>query len=202
VTDRSRDEPSAGGAPLLTVGHGTASEEEFVELLTGAAVDSIVDVRRYPGSRRHPHVAREQLERWLPAAGVAYRWEERLGGRRRGQPGSPHTGLRNDSFRAYADHLTEPEFTAAIGEVLDEAADRRVAVMCSESLWWRCHRRLVADHVVLLAQRPVLHLLHDGRLAPHRPTDVARVEDGALVYDGGAPTLDLDTSDVRTDLAW
>jgi hypothetical protein len=72
-----------------------------------------------------------------------------------GKPGSPHTGLRNDSFRAYADHLENREFTAAIGEVLDEAADRRVAVMCSESLWWRCHRRLVADHVLLLAQRPV-----------------------------------------------
>ncbi|MEX1162280.1 MAG: DUF488 domain-containing protein, partial [Nitriliruptor sp.] len=100
----------------------------------------------------------------------------------------------NDSFRAYADHLGTSTFVAAIVEVLAEADERRVAVMCSESVWWRCHRRLIADDVLLVGQRPVLHLFHDGRLAPHQPTDVVRVEDGALVYDGGAPTLDLDAS--------
>jgi uncharacterized protein (DUF488 family) len=190
--DANGDATHAGtAAPLLTVGHGAAGEAELVEVLTSAEVASIVDVRRFPGSRRHPHVAREELARWLPAAGIAYRWEERLGGRRRGVDGSPHVGLRDASFRAYADHLGTDGFRDAITEVLAESDERRVAVMCSESVWWRCHRRLISDHVVLLERRPVLHLFHDGRLAPHLPTDVVRVEDGRLLYDAGAPTLDL-----------
>jgi uncharacterized protein (DUF488 family) len=184
--------PDPDGLPvpcLLTVGHGTASQEELTALLRGAGVEAIVDVRRFPGSRRHPHVVHEQLEVWLPAAGIDYRWEERLGGRRRTVEGSPHTGIRNASFRAYADHLGTQTFQVAIGEVLTQAAERRTAVMCSESLWWRCHRRLIADHVSFLTDVDVRHLLHDGRLAEHVPTDVARVEDGRLVYDGGEPTL-------------
>lgn len=175
---------------LLTVGHGTATQDELVELFRAAGVTSVVDVRRFPGSRRHPHVARDRLQRWLPGAGIAYRWEERLGGRRRGQPDSRNTGLRNASFRAYADHLDSDEFRAALAEVLDEARSHTTAVMCSESLWWRCHRRLIADHVTLLTDVDLRHLLHDGRLAEHGPTDVVRVEDGRLVYDGGAPTLE------------
>jgi uncharacterized protein (DUF488 family) len=194
------DDASTGSVrargPLLTVGHGTADQDELTRLLADAEVTSVVDVRRFPGSRRHPHVARDRLERWLPDAGIAYRWEERLGGRRRGQPGSPHTGLRDASFRAYADHLGSDEFRTAIAEVVDEAQTHRVAVMCSESVWWRCHRRLIADHVTLLAERPVLHLFHDGRRAEHAPTDVVRVEGGRLLYDGGAPSLDLGVPDV------
>jgi uncharacterized protein (DUF488 family) len=174
---------------LLTVGHGTASREELSALLLEAGVEAVVDVRRFPGSRRHPHVARERLERWLPAAGIDYRWEERLGGRRRGRQGSPHTGMRDASFRAYADHLGTAAFRTAIDEVLARTEDARTAVMCSESLWWRCHRRLIADHVHLLTHVEVRHLLHDGRLAEHVPTDVVRVEDGQLVYDGGQPSL-------------
>jgi uncharacterized protein (DUF488 family) len=177
---------------LLTFGHGTATRAQLTTSLTGAQVVSVVDVRRFPGSRRHPHVARAELACWLPAAGIAYRWEERLGGRRSRRPGSPHTGLRNASFQAYADHLESAEFRAAIDEVLAEAKTRRVAVLCSESVWWRCHRRLIADHVALLTDIEVHHLMHDGRIDPHRPTDVVRVQGGRLVYDGGAPTLDLD----------
>jgi uncharacterized protein (DUF488 family) len=176
---------------LLTVGHGTATQTELVERFTAAGVRSIVDVRRFPGSRRHPHVGRAELERWLPASGIDYRWEERLGGRRRPDPASVHLGLRNVSFRAYADHLGSDAFQAAIADVLAESDDRRVAVLCSESLWWRCHRRLIADHVELVAGFPVQHLSHDGRLARHRPTDVVRVVDGRLVYDAGEPPLEL-----------
>jgi uncharacterized protein (DUF488 family) len=174
---------------LVTVGHGTATQQELTALLGEAGVVSVVDVRRFPGSRRHPHVARERLEEWLPAAGIAYRWEERLGGRRPRVEGSPHSGLRDPSFQAYADHLGTATFRDAIGEVLAEAVERRAAVMCSESVWWRCHRRLIADHVTLLTAVPLRHLFHDGRLAEHQPTDVVRVEDGRLVYDGGQPTL-------------
>lgn len=174
---------------IVTVGHGTASQQQLESLLIGAGVSSVVDVRRHPGSRRHPHVARDRLAARLPTVGVDYRWEERLGGRRGGVEGSPHTGLRHPSFRAYADHMGTPEFREAVGAVLAEARRRRVAVMCSESVWWRCHRRLIADHVTLLTDVPLRHLLHDGRLAEHHPTDVVRVEHDRLVYDGAEPTL-------------
>ncbi|MEX0657872.1 MAG: DUF488 domain-containing protein [Egibacteraceae bacterium] len=184
---RCPDDPDV--AELVTVGHGTASEKELAGLLRDAEVEAVVDVRRFPGSRRHPHVARERLESWLPAAGIDYRWEERLGGRRRGTPGSAHTGLRNTSFRAYADHMGTAEFGAAVDGLLATARRRRVAIMCSESLWWRCHRRLIGDYVALLTDVRVRHLLHDGRLVVHQPTDVVRVAAGVLLYDGGQPTL-------------
>lgn len=174
---------------LLTVGHGTASRDELIALLSEVGVERLVDVRRFPGSRRHPHVAREALERWVPEAGIAYRWEERLGGRRRADDSGRHAGLRNASFRAYAHHLETDEFQQALTELLDEADRAATAVMCSESLWWRCHRRMIADAVTALHGREVTHLMHDGRHRAHVLTDVARVEDGALRYDGGHPPL-------------
>ena len=174
---------------LLTVGHGTLPAEGLAGLLRDAGVAAVVDVRRFPGSRRHPHFHSDQLRHWLPAAGIGYRWEERLGGRRRGRAGSPHSGLRNASFAAYAGHMDEPEFRQALDEVLAQAAAEVTAVMCSESLWWRCHRRLVADAATLLRGAEVRHLLHDGRLAPHVVTDVARRDGDALIYDGGEARL-------------
>jgi uncharacterized protein (DUF488 family) len=184
------DDDDGGPTPLLTVGHGTASQEELAELLTDAGVDLVVDVRRFPGSRRHPHVGQDALATWLPAADIDYRWEPRLGGRRRLEgDGAEHGGLRNTSFRAYAQHTDEVGFTQAVDELLGEADHQAVAVMCSESLWWRCHRRLIADAVTLLHHRPVRHLLHDGRLTDHTPTDVVRVVDEQLRYDGGQPHL-------------
>ncbi len=176
-------------SPLFTVGHGTATEDELVALLSDAGIAVVVDVRRFPGSRRHPHVARDELARWLPEAGVAYRWEPRLGGRRNVEPGPEHAGLRNASFRAYAHHMGSTEFAAALDDVLTEADRTRVAVMCSESLWWRCHRRMIADAVTELHGRPVTHLMHDGRHTDHVPTDVVRAVDGVLRYDGGAAPL-------------
>ena len=169
--------------PLTTIGHGTASQEALGELLLTAEVDLVVDVRRFPGSRRHPHVKREALEQWLPALGIGYRWEPCLGGRRRPDRDSPHQGLRNTSFRAYADHMESEEFRNAITELLEEASGRTVSVMCSESLWWRCHRRLISDYLTGVHQRPVHHLLHDGTSTAHVPTDVARVVGGRLRYD-------------------
>jgi uncharacterized protein (DUF488 family) len=175
----------AGTDPLLTFGHGTATEKELVDLLDGAGVGLVVDVRRFPGSRRNPHVATVELQRWLPAAGIAYRWEPRLGGRRRVPPGTDEVDSwwEVDAFRAYAAHTRTPEFRDALGELLAQAGPR-TAVMCSESVWWRCHRRLIADVVVLLHHRPVLHLGHGGQLAEHRPAVGARVTPDGLVYDG------------------
>lgn len=174
---------------LLTVGHGTLSSEQLAALLDGAGVEALVDVRTAPGSRRHPQFARAEMERWLPAAGIAYRWERALGGFRRPLPESPNTALRHAGFRGYADYMAGDAFPAALEGVLAEAARRPTVIMCAESLWWRCHRRLVADAGQLVHGIEVGHLAHDGRVGPHRPTDGVRVEEGRLVYDGGQPTL-------------
>lgn len=175
---------------LLTVGHGTASQEELTALLTGAGVEALVDIRTAPGSRRFPHVGRAELERWVPAAGVGYRWEQRLGGFRKVLPDSPDIVWRNASFRGYAGYTRAPEFLAAIGDLLAGSAEATTAVMCSESVWWRCHRRIVADFVQVARRVPVRHLMHDGRLQDHPPTPGLRLrDDGLLVYDDGQPPL-------------
>src|SRR5581483_3123949 len=175
---------------LLTFGHGNASAAQMTRLLLDAGVAVLVDVRTAPGSRRHPHVARAELARWLPAAGVSYRWEKRLGGFRKASPDSPDTAWREDMFRGYAAHMRTADFGAAVDEVLALAEADRTAVMCSESLWWRCHRRLLADLVVAARGVPVRHLLHDGRTEEHRLSPgLRRRDDGLLVYDAGQATL-------------
>lgn len=180
---------AADRSTLVTVGHGTLEAEALAALLRAAAIESVVDIRTAPGSRRHPQFGRDELERWMPEAGISYRWEPRLGGFRRARPDSPNVALRHPSFRGYADHMGTAEFADALRGVLVEAAATAVTVMCSETLWWRCHRRLVADAVVLVHGWGVLHLGHDGRLSPHRPTDGVRLADGALVYDAGQVPL-------------
>jgi uncharacterized protein (DUF488 family) len=174
---------------LRTVGHGTLGAGELADLVRNAGIELVVDVRRFPGSRRHPQFGRDELARWLPEAGVAYRWEERLGGRRRGASDSPNVALRNSSFRAYADYMATPEFATALDELLATASEQRTAVMCAETLWWRCHRRLVADAAVLLRDVSVSHLMHDGSERAHGVTEGAHVRDGILVYDAGDPRL-------------
>ena len=172
---------------VTTLGHGTLSESDFIALVEGAQIAGVVDVRSYPGSRRHPHFGRDQMDEWLPAAGVSYRWERDLGGFRRPAADSPNRALRHDSFRGYADHMTEGSFEAALDRVVEEAAASRIAVMCSESLWWRCHRRLLADALVLWRGCEVSHLRHDGRIDPHRLTEGVRSGPGGRpVYDVGA----------------
>lgn len=177
------------GTRLFTVGHGTLSSDELAALLEGAGVESLVDVRTAPGSRRHPQFARAEMEQWLPARGVVYRWEQALGGFRRAAPDSPNTALRHPGFRGYADYMRTREFSEALDGVVQEAGGRPVTVMCAETLWWRCHRRLIADAAVLVREIDVVHLGHDGRLTTHRPTEGARVEGDHLVYDGGQPRL-------------
>jgi uncharacterized protein (DUF488 family) len=184
------DDADATRQGLFTVGHGTLAAADLHALLSGARIALLVDVRRHPGSRRHPHVGREALAAWLLEAGLTYRWEEALGGRRQASPDSPNHGLRNASFRAYADHMRGAAFRAAAARLVADAQDTRTAVLCSESLWWRCHRRLLADHVVLIHGLAVHHLLHDGSLVPHVPTDTARRVDDHVVYaQGGTPAL-------------
>jgi uncharacterized protein (DUF488 family) len=175
---------------LLTYGHGTESADRSVAILAGADVASLVDIRTAPGSRRNPQFVRVAMEEWLPEAGIAYRWEKRLGGFRKPGPGNPDVAWREDMFRGYAEYMRSADFRAAIDAVLTEAESRQVTVMCSESLWWRCHRRLLADFVSVACGIEVRHLMHDGRTEAHRPSDGLRLrEDGLLVYDGGQDTL-------------
>ncbi|MBO0775199.1 MAG: DUF488 domain-containing protein [Actinobacteria bacterium] len=172
-----------GRPVLLTVGHGTHAAAEFAGLLRSAGVQAVTDVRTAPGSRRFPHFRRDALAAWLPGAGIAYRWERRLGGFRTLPPGSPDVALRNESFRAYAAHMRTPEFAAAMAGLAAAAAAARTTVMCSESVWWRCHRRLIADHASLVGHLEVVHLMPDGRLAGHQPTAGVRVQGSELFYD-------------------
>ncbi|WP_228386908.1 DUF488 domain-containing protein [Ornithinicoccus halotolerans] len=175
-------------AGLVTLGHGSLTTEALVALLRGAQVATVVDIRRYPGSRRHPHLARVALEQQLPAAGVGYRWEEDLGGRRRA-PADPETDgwWQVEQFRGYASHTRSPQFARALERLLAECRAEPVAVMCSEAVWWRCHRRLVADVVALTSDIPVRHLGHDGRLREHPVADGARVVAGQVVWDRPQP---------------
>lgn len=161
---------------IVTLGHGTLGEELFVEVLGDASVRELIDVRRFPGSRRNPQFGQDAMASWLPAAGIEYRHLPALGGRRSGGE-STNVGLRNEQFRAYAHHMASDEFAGGVAELesIDSALDEgRVAVMCSESVWWRCHRRLLADHLVLVEGVTVEHLFHDGRLQEHPVTPEAR----------------------------
>lgn len=183
----STSEPSRPAAELLTVGHGRLDRRGLAEQLTGAGVGLLVDVRRFPGSRSSPDVQQDALAQWLPEEGIGYRWEERLGGRRRLPPGtdSPDVWWEVDAFRAYAAHTRTREFLEALDRLLGETTRTVTAVMCSESVWWRCHRRLIADVVLLAHALPVRHLMPGGRMSTHRPADGARVrDDGLVVWDG------------------
>jgi hypothetical protein len=186
---------------LRTVGHGTLSAEAFAVLLDTALVRRVVDVRSFPGSRQNPHFRRGEMEQWVPMAGIDYVWIRELGGRRRALADSKHLALRNKAFRAYADYMETHEFLAGVEDLLALATSELTAVMCSESVWWRCHRRLLADHLALVRRIEVVHLMHDGRLTPHVPTQGVRVAGDTLVYDVGTKaSLPVDESSAPSKL--
>lgn len=166
---------------IRTVGHGTLSQSDFTALVNNADVAEVVDIRSFPGSRRNPQFGAEEMACWLPAAAVTYSWMRALGGRRKPVENSKHVALRHPSFQAYADYMETEPFVAGVDELLALGEGR--AVMCSESVWWRCHRRLLADHLVLVRGVNVLHLMHDGRLTRHKPTGGVRWTGDALIYD-------------------
>jgi uncharacterized protein (DUF488 family) len=169
---------------IRTVGHGARPIGAFVATLVEAHVDVLVDVRRFPGSRRHPQFGRDELAAAVREAGLQYTWQgESLGGRRRARPGTRHTALRNAAFAAYADHMDTPAFRTAIDDLIARAESELPAVMCAETLWWHCHRMLIADALVLRGAA-VEHLLEPGSHQPHRLTaGVRRGLDGWPVYD-------------------
>jgi uncharacterized protein (DUF488 family) len=171
---------------LFTYGHGTADEATFAARLEAAGVARIVDVRRFPGSRRWPWFAAEAMARWLPAAGIAYVPAPELGGRRTPRPDSRNVVLRERGFRGYADYMETAEFRTAFARLVLDASDEPTAVVCSETLWWRCHRRLIADAAELLAGLEVVHIVGNA-LQRHKPTAGVRTEGESLVYDGAGP---------------
>ena len=152
-----------------------------MSLLAAYKIEAVADVRRFPGSRRYPHFAGEAMAQTLPAEGVVYEWLPKLGGRRRPVPGSPNTGWRNESFRGYADHLASAEFAQGLAQLLALAARARTALMCAETLWWRCHRSLIAD-VLRCRGFEVIHILDATHSTVHPYTSPARVIDGKLSY--------------------
>jgi uncharacterized protein (DUF488 family) len=170
---------------LYTVGHGTRTTEELASVVRGGGANTIVDVRRFPGSRRHPHFSRDALAADLPRLGVAYEWwGEALGGRRKRSPASRHIAWRNDAFAAYADHMDSGEFQVALKRLESTAATSPLAIMCSETLWWRCHRRLIAD-ALTLRDHEVIHL-GAGKPQTHPLNPAARADgSGRVVYDVG-----------------
>ena len=168
---------------IYTIGHGNRPLEELVSLLASAHIGCLVDVRAFPGSRRHPHFGRGELERSLPAAGIDYVWEgARLGGRRRPRPDSPHTALRNASFRAYADHMESAEFREGVERVRALGQDADVAIMCAERLPWQCHRYMISDYLVAHGVE-VRHVIDAKTPKAHSLRTEARVAGETLVYD-------------------
>ncbi|MDQ4145265.1 MAG: DUF488 domain-containing protein [Actinomycetota bacterium] len=173
---------------VFTLGHGTRTTNELVRLARSGGAHTIVDIRRFPGSKRNPHLAREALVESLPEHGLAYVWKgEELGGRRsRAKGDSRHPAWRNNAFRAYADHMETDAFNEGLEDVVQQCqSGRSPALMCAETVWWRCHRRLVADALVVRGIR-VIHLIDEKTSHEHTLHEAARVEpDGSIVYDVG-----------------
>jgi uncharacterized protein (DUF488 family) len=169
---------------IYTIGHSTRTIDDFIALLRAHEITQLADVRTIPKSRRHPHFAREALERSLPAAGIAYRHFAALGGLRKPRADSRNTAWRHEGFRGYADYMETPEFTGAVNELIRwSRADARTAVMCAEAMWWQCHRRLLADALVARGE-DVRHIMSPTSAQPHELTEFACVESGRVSYPG------------------
>lgn len=166
---------------VWTVGHSTRSIDEFLAVLRAHDIEALVDVRRFPASRRLPWFNAAPLATSLDAAGIAYYPLPSLGGRRRAAPDSSNTGWRHPSFRGYADHMDTEEFAEGLFDLLFIAGGLRTTVMCAELLWWRCHRRLIADQLAVLGEE-VWHIETAKPAIPHRLTEPAQVVEGRLSY--------------------
>ena len=169
-------------ATLYTIGHSTRTIEDLIRALRAHGIQTLVDIRAFPASRRLPHFNREALERSIPAAGVRYVWMKDLGGyRRKSREDSPNTGLRNASFRNYADYMLTPEFEESIETLLHFAENSPTVYMCAERVWFQCHRMLVSDWLVAHGHT-VLHIDAEGPPKPHRLTAEARLIGNQVVY--------------------
>lgn len=165
--------------PLYSVGHSTRSLEDFLRILEAHGIERLVDIRRFPGSRRYPHFSAEALSRSLADSQIEYLHLPSLGGRREPLPDSPNTALRNEQFRGYADHMGTAEFQQGIADLL--ASEKRTAFMCAEAVPWRCHRNLLSDDLVRRGIE-VVHILDERQTKHHELNSLARVERNRVVY--------------------
>lgn len=166
---------------VWTIGHSTRSLDEFLQLLAGQRLEAVIDVRRYPGSRRWPHFSREALGVSLAERGLLYSWCPDLGGRRRPARDSPNTAWRSGAFRGYADYMMTGEFADGLDRLVNLACGMRTVIMCAEAVWWRCHRGLIAD-VLRLLDFEVNHILGPGAVSIHPYTSAARIVNRKLSY--------------------
>jgi uncharacterized protein (DUF488 family) len=179
---------------LMTIGHSTLTIESFLQALKENGCELLVDVRRFPGSRRHPHFGQELLFRSVVEAGIRAVWREALGGRRKPRPDTTNTGWRNEAFRGYADYMQTQEFNTEIDWLTAEVRHSSVVIMCAEAVPWRCHRSLTAD-AVLAREISVedIYVSADGSSTrkPHLLTSFARMENGRVWYPAGDPQREL-----------
>lgn len=168
---------------IWTIGHSTRAADEFNQILIAHEIEAVVDVRSFPGSRRYPQFNKSELLFALEQVGIAYFHIPELGGRRRPAPESKNTAWRNASFRAYADHIDTEEFRKGIAVLLEIADGKRVAIMCAEAVWWRCHRSLIADFLKA-GGTTVIHILDAKKTEEHPYTSAARIVEGTLSYEG------------------
>jgi uncharacterized protein (DUF488 family) len=178
---------TATAPTVYTIGHSTHPIAEFIGLLAQVPIELLIDVRSIPRSRTNPQFNSDVLPHSLQAAGIGYRHLATLGGRRHrcaGSPPSANTLWRNSAFRNYADYAQMPEFRSGLEQLRTLAAAQRCAIMCSEAVWWRCHRRIISDYL-LAAGTPVAHIMAAGKIVPAALTPGAQpLSDGRIVYPG------------------
>ena len=174
---------------IWTVGHSNHPLEKFLATLKVHGIEGVIDVRRFPVSRKWPHFDAEALAKTLPAAGIEYVGMPELGGRRRPRPDSPHVAWRTDAFRGYADFMDTGEFAEAFGRAADLARERRSALMCAEALPWRCHRSILAD-TFLAHGWDVFEIVNEKDARARKLPDFARLVGSRVVYDGGQLPLE------------
>src|SRR5256885_75237 len=171
-------------ATLFTIGHSTRTIEELIATLQEHQIETLVDIRAFPMSRRLPHFNRKNLEKSLTNAGIHYLWKKELGGmRKKSLADSPNIALRNASFRNYADYMLTPEFEHAVGEVIEFAQLSPTVYMCAERVYFKCHRMLVSDWLVAHGH-DVLHIDAEGPVRPHKLMAEARMIEGQMIYRG------------------
>ena len=166
---------------VYTIGHSTHSSAEFLEMLQSVGIKTLADIRRLPGSRKYPQFDQENLKKTLEASGIHYIHLSDLGGRRKAKKDSKNNRWNNSSFRGYADYMETEEFEDAIVKLEQLALEQPTAYMCSEAVWWRCHRSLVSDYLKAKGWT-VFHIMATGKVREHTYTAPARIVDGRLSY--------------------
>jgi uncharacterized protein (DUF488 family) len=175
---------------ISTIGHSNHPIDQFIALLKQHGIVALVDIRRFPSSRRHPHFNRPELQKALGEHGIEYHWLESLGGhRKKGLAESPNFGIKDESFRNYADHMLGDEFRGSVDRLLEIAENKSVAIMCAESSHHQCHRKLLSDFLLANGVR-VQHILPSGDLEPHNLSDGAKIQDGKVTYPESHPLFD------------